>query len=144
MLNQHLLSIVTLAPAAAAILLGLVPGRAVRLHRWLALVVSVAVFVLSCLLWTGFNPDFDDTTWNEDWSRVALTLVPALLSLLTRWVSRRGVLARLPVVGSVWSADASSITLAVKTLKKEGPWAANPSSQSLNSCGPMRTAPCVS
>jgi RND superfamily putative drug exporter len=32
---------------------------------------------------------------------VALTLVPALLSLLTRWVSRRGVLARLPVVGSV-------------------------------------------
>ncbi len=30
---------------------------------------------------------------------VALTLVPALLSLLTRWVSRRGLLSRLPVVG---------------------------------------------
>ncbi|MCD4685108.1 MAG: hypothetical protein K8S97_04130 [Anaerolineae bacterium] len=26
--------------------------------------------------WTGFNPDFDDTTWNEDWSRVAVALVP--------------------------------------------------------------------
>ena len=32
---------------------------------------------------------------------VAITLVPALLSLMTRWVSRRGVLSRLPVVGSV-------------------------------------------
>ncbi len=30
---------------------------------------------------------------------VALTLVPALLSLLTRWVSQRGLLSRLPVVG---------------------------------------------
>ena len=32
---------------------------------------------------------------------VALTLVPALLSLLTRWVSRRGALARLPVLGRI-------------------------------------------
>jgi RND superfamily putative drug exporter len=32
---------------------------------------------------------------------VAITLVPALLSLMTRWVSRRGLLSRLPVVGSI-------------------------------------------
>ena len=32
---------------------------------------------------------------------VAVTLVPALLSLMTRWVSRRGLLSRLPVVGGV-------------------------------------------
>jgi len=32
---------------------------------------------------------------------VAITLVPALLSLMTRWVSRRGLLSRLPVVGTV-------------------------------------------
>ena len=32
---------------------------------------------------------------------VAITLVPALLSLMTRWVSRRGLLSRLPVVGRV-------------------------------------------
>ena len=32
---------------------------------------------------------------------VALTLVPALLVLMTRWVSRRGVLARTPVVGGI-------------------------------------------
>jgi RND superfamily putative drug exporter len=32
---------------------------------------------------------------------VAITLVPALLVLLTRFVSRRGVLSRLPVVGSI-------------------------------------------
>ena len=57
MVANHLLSLVTLGPAAAAIVLGLVPGRAVRLHRWLALIVSLAVFALSCLLWTGFNAD---------------------------------------------------------------------------------------
>ena len=32
---------------------------------------------------------------------VAITLVPALLSLMTRWVSRRGMLARLPLVGGI-------------------------------------------
>jgi RND superfamily putative drug exporter len=32
---------------------------------------------------------------------VALTLVPALLVLMTRWVSRRGLLARAPVVGRI-------------------------------------------
>jgi RND superfamily putative drug exporter len=32
---------------------------------------------------------------------VAITLVPALLSLMTRWVSRRGALSRLPVVGRI-------------------------------------------
>jgi RND superfamily putative drug exporter len=32
---------------------------------------------------------------------VALTLVPALLSLLTRWVSRRGLLSRVPLVGGI-------------------------------------------
>ncbi len=32
---------------------------------------------------------------------VAVTLVPALLSLLTRWVSRRGLLSRLPIVGGI-------------------------------------------
>jgi RND superfamily putative drug exporter len=32
---------------------------------------------------------------------VALTLVPALLVLMTRWVSRRGLLSRLPVLGRI-------------------------------------------
>ncbi len=32
---------------------------------------------------------------------VAITLVPALLTLMTRWVSRRGLLSRLPLVGSI-------------------------------------------
>ena len=57
MLNEHLLTIVTLAPAAAAILLALVPERSARVSRWLALVVSLVVLVLSLMLWTGFKPD---------------------------------------------------------------------------------------
>jgi NADH-quinone oxidoreductase subunit M len=56
-IDQHLLSLVTLAPAAAAILLMLLPGGWVRTHRWLALLVSLATFALSCLIWTNFDPD---------------------------------------------------------------------------------------
>ncbi len=55
MLTDHLLSLVALGPGVAAVLLGLVPGRFERLHRWLALAVSLAVFAVSCLLWTGFD-----------------------------------------------------------------------------------------
>ena len=32
---------------------------------------------------------------------VAITLVPALLTVMTRWVSRRGLLSRLPLVGGI-------------------------------------------
>ena len=53
---EHLLTFVTLGPAAAALLLGLLPARLEQLHRWLALGVSLTVFGLSCLLWTGFDP----------------------------------------------------------------------------------------
>jgi len=56
-IDQHLLTLVTLGPAAAAVLLMLLPGRMARAHRWLALLISLAVFALSCLIWTNFDPD---------------------------------------------------------------------------------------
>ncbi len=52
-----LLSLVTLAPAAAALLLALLPARFETAHRWLALGVSIAVFIVSLGLWTGFDAD---------------------------------------------------------------------------------------
>ena len=55
MLSEHLLSTVTLLPAAGALLLGLIPGRFASLHRWLALLVSLVVFAFSLLIWTGFD-----------------------------------------------------------------------------------------
>ncbi len=55
-MHSHLLSVVTLGPAAGALLLALIPGRHERLHRWLALLVSTAVLAVSCLVWTGFDP----------------------------------------------------------------------------------------
>jgi NADH-quinone oxidoreductase subunit M len=55
--SEHLLSLVTLLPAAAAIVFGLIPGRFARLHRWLALLVSLVVLGLSCFIWTGFDPN---------------------------------------------------------------------------------------
>jgi NADH-quinone oxidoreductase subunit M len=92
MFSEHLLSVVTLAPAVAALMLGLVPGRSVRLHRWLALGVSLAVFALSCFLWVGFNPDNPDFQFIEQASwipqfgisyHVGIDGISLLLVLLT-------------------------------------------------------------
>jgi len=57
MLETHLLSLVTLGPAVAAILLGLVPARKGQLVRWLSLFASLGFFFLSILLWLSFDPD---------------------------------------------------------------------------------------
>jgi NADH-quinone oxidoreductase subunit M len=56
-IESSLLSLVTLAPAAAALVLALLPARPASLHRWLALAVSVGVFLLSCLIWQRFDQD---------------------------------------------------------------------------------------
>ena len=50
-----LLSLVTLAPAAAALLLAVLPARLENLHRWLALLLSLAIFGVSGLVWLGFE-----------------------------------------------------------------------------------------
>ncbi len=69
MLESHILSIVTLVPALAAILLGLVPGRHGQLVRWLALGISLVVFFASLLIWFGFDPDLPGMQMVErfDW-----------------------------------------------------------------------------
>ncbi len=69
MLESHILSIVTLGPALAAILLGLIPGRHGQLVRWLALGVSLVVFFASLLIWFGFDPDLPGMQMVEqvDW-----------------------------------------------------------------------------
>jgi NADH-quinone oxidoreductase subunit M len=69
-LDDHLLTVVTLAPAAGAVLLMLLPGGWERFHRWLGLMVSVVVFGLSCLLWTRFDansPGFQLQPPQLDW-----------------------------------------------------------------------------
>jgi NADH-quinone oxidoreductase subunit M len=92
MFSEHLLSVVTLAPAIGAIMLALVPGRSDRLHRWLALLISLAVFALSCFLWTGFNadnPDFqfvESASWIPQFGisyHVGIDGISLLLVLLT-------------------------------------------------------------
>ena len=60
MLESHLLTVVAIAPSAAALLLALLPSRWDALHRWLALAASLLVFAASCLLWVQFNPDRGD------------------------------------------------------------------------------------
>ena len=57
MLDTSLLSLVTLLPAAGALVLALLPSRPAHLHRWFALALSLVVFLLSCVLWFRFDPN---------------------------------------------------------------------------------------
>ena len=57
MLDDHLLSIVTLGPTVFAVFLLLIPMRWKLVHRVVTLVVSIVMFAFSTRLWTGFNPD---------------------------------------------------------------------------------------
>jgi NADH-quinone oxidoreductase subunit M len=56
-LDQHLLLFVTLAPTIFAITLLPIPKQWKRVHRVVTLIGSIAIFVVSTRLWTGFNPD---------------------------------------------------------------------------------------
>jgi len=99
---DHLLSIVTLGPAAGALLLALIPGRLERAHRWLALLLSVGIFGVSCLLWTGFDandPGFqleDKVLWIPEYGisfHLAVDGVSLLLVLLTTLLTPVVILA---------------------------------------------------
>ncbi len=57
MLNDHLLSIVTLGPTVFAVLLLFIPMRYKTVHRIVTLMTSIVMFAFSTRLWTGFNPD---------------------------------------------------------------------------------------
>lgn len=92
MLSEHLLSVVILGPAAAAAVLGLIPGRFQKLHRWLAFFASVAVFAASCLIWVAFNQDvpgfqlLERIPWIPDFGisyTVGIDGISLLLVLLT-------------------------------------------------------------
>ncbi|MCD4749316.1 MAG: NADH-quinone oxidoreductase subunit M [Thermoanaerobaculales bacterium] len=69
MFESHLLSLITLAPAVAAIGLGLIPGRYERLVRWLAFGISLGIFFTSLLMWMVFDPSMGGMQMVEkaDW-----------------------------------------------------------------------------
>ena len=57
MLNDHLLTIVTLGPTIFAVLLLFIPMRFKTVHRVITLITSIVMFGFSTRLWTGFNLD---------------------------------------------------------------------------------------
>jgi NADH-quinone oxidoreductase subunit M len=71
-LSANLLTVITFLPTVGALLLLFVPTRSpasVNLARWFALLVTVATFGLSLMLWAGFdasNPGFQFVE-NYDW-----------------------------------------------------------------------------
>ena len=64
----HLLSLILFVPAASALVLLFLPGRATRLIRWFALVSSLIPFGLSILLWARFNPDGSAFQFQEQYT----------------------------------------------------------------------------
>ncbi len=68
MLDTSLLSLVTLLPAAGALVLAVLPARPAALHRWLALGLSLVVFILSCVVWLRFDPDLPSFQLQEQLS----------------------------------------------------------------------------
>jgi len=56
-LNDHLLSIVTLGPTVFAVFLLFIPMQWKKVHRIITLIASILMFALSTRLWTAFNPD---------------------------------------------------------------------------------------
>jgi len=67
-LDTWLLSLVTLLPAAGALVLALLPARPANLHRWLALGLSLVVFILSLAVWFRFDPDLPSFQLQEQLS----------------------------------------------------------------------------
>jgi len=55
--ESSLLSVITLGPAVAALVMLLLPDRNPSVHRWFSLVVSVVGFLLSLLVWFRFDPE---------------------------------------------------------------------------------------
>ncbi|MBE3096017.1 MAG: NADH-quinone oxidoreductase subunit M, partial [Planctomycetes bacterium] len=54
--NNHLLSLILFAPAAAALVMMLLPGEKPRLVRWAAFVLSLVPLALSIVLWLRYDP----------------------------------------------------------------------------------------
>ena len=57
MFESSLLSVITLGPAVAALVMLLLPDRNPSVHRWFSLVVSGVGFLLSLLVWFRFDPE---------------------------------------------------------------------------------------
>ncbi|MBD3857354.1 MAG: NADH-quinone oxidoreductase subunit M [Acidobacteria bacterium] len=110
-LNDHLLSIVTLGPTIFAILLLFIPMRYKTVHRIVTLLTSIVMFAFSTRLWTGFNPDdpsfqfVDRLAWIPQFGieyHVGVDGVSLLLVLLTTLL--------LPVVVlAAWSLNIEHI-----------------------------------
>ena len=111
MLNDHLLSVVTLGPTIFAILLLFIPMRYKTVHRIVTLLTSIVMFAFSTRLWTGFNPDdpsfqfVDRLAWIPQFGieyHVGVDGVSLLLVLLTTLL--------LPVVVlAAWSLNIEHI-----------------------------------
>jgi NADH-quinone oxidoreductase subunit M len=56
-LNDHLLTVVTLGPTVFAILLLFIPMRHKQVHRVITLTATILMFAISTRLWTRFDPD---------------------------------------------------------------------------------------
>ncbi len=69
--HDHILTLVTFLPLLGALALVFVPATAVTRIRWVALVFSLATFVLTLILLFGFQRGVAGFQWEEDYSWIA-------------------------------------------------------------------------
>ncbi len=110
-LNDHLLSVVTLGPTVFAVLLLFIPMRWKQVHRVVTLFTSIVMFAISTRLWTGFDPNLPGFQFEEKFAwipmfgityHVGVDGISLLLVLLTTLL--------LPVVVlAAWSLDIEHI-----------------------------------
>ncbi|CAG0961597.1 NADH-quinone oxidoreductase subunit M [Anaerolineales bacterium] len=64
-LNTHLLSLILFLPTIAALIMLFLPGGETKLLRWFALSASLIPFVLTLVLWAGFDPNVTGFQFEE-------------------------------------------------------------------------------
>src|SRR5205809_310351 len=94
-LESHLLSLVVFLPLLGALVVAFLPRAEGNQHKGVALITSLATFLLSLLLWTGFVPSRSGFQFVEraEWAKdlgigyhVGLDGVALLLVLLTTFL----------------------------------------------------------
>jgi NADH-quinone oxidoreductase subunit M len=64
-LNTHLLSLILFLPTIAALIMLFLPGGETKLLRWFAFSASLIPFVLTLVLWAGFDPNVEGFQFQE-------------------------------------------------------------------------------
>jgi len=65
--NTHLLSLILFLPAISALIMLFLPSTEANLHRWFAFAASLLPFILTLMVWRGFDPSVTGFQFEENY-----------------------------------------------------------------------------